>query len=147
MDATQVLQTVPLFRGLGRRDIDTLGKLAHERSFNAGDVIVSEGEGGIALYAIVGGEVEVLQKSGGSQQQLRTMGAGEVFGEIALMLDRPRTATVRATKPTECLALTSLSFREALDKSPDMARQLLQNMAQRLAEAEDRSGLGKVGLA
>ena len=139
MDATQVLQSVPLFSGLKTRDIDMLGKMAHERKFVAGDAIVSEGEAGIGLYAIVSGEVEVLQKVGGAEQRLRTMGAGEVFGEMALLLDRPRTASVRATKPTECLAVSSISFREALDRSPDMARQLLQNMAQRLAEAEDRA--------
>lgn len=147
MDATQVLQSVPLFGGLGNKDIDTLGKMAHERTFGAGDSIVKEGEQGIGLYAIVSGEVEVLQGAGGAQQRLRTMGAGEVFGEMALLLDRTRTATVRATKPTECLVVTSISFREALEKSPDMARQLLQNIAGRLAEAEDRAVLGKMGLA
>ena len=139
MDATQVLQSVPLFRGLGNKDIDVLGKMAHERSYGLGEAIVSEGDQGIGLYAIVSGEVEVLQGTGASQQKLRNMGEGEVFGEMALLLERPRTATVRATKPTECLVLSSISFREALDRSPDMARGLLQNMAQRLAEAEERN--------
>src|SRR5688572_13781809 len=108
MNATQVLQSVPLFSGLGNKDIDTLGKMAHERKFAAGDPIVSEGEQGIGLYSIVSGEVEVLQGSGAAQQHLRAMGAGEVFGEMALLLDRPRTATVRATQPTECLVVTSI---------------------------------------
>lgn len=143
MDATKVLQSVPLFRGLGNRDIETLGKLAHERKFDSGQTVVSEGEQGIGLYAIVSGEVEVLQGAGGAQQRLRSMGPGEVFGEMALLLDRPRTATVRATQATECLALSSISFREALDRSPDMAKQLLQNMASRLAEAEERGALGR----
>lgn len=139
MDAAEVFQQVPLFRGLAKKEIDQLARMAHERSFPSGTDIVKEGDAGIGLFAIVSGQVEVLQKRGGSEQSIRTMGPGQVFGEVGLLTDHPRTATVRATSPTDCLVLSVIDFRGSLTSSPDMAKQLLGTVAQWLVEAEDRA--------
>jgi len=69
---------------------------------------------------------------------LRTMQAGEVFGQLALLTEHPRTASVRATSATECLVFTAWSFRAMLTESPEIANQLLGTLAQWLVEAEDR---------
>ena len=139
MDAQELVQSVPLFHALDKQHVATLAKFCHERSFASGDVIVREGESGIGLYIIGSGQVEVTQQRGGRDEHLRTMGAGEVFGEIGLLADHPRTATVRATGPTTCLVLTSISFNDALDGSPEIAGQVLRTVARWLVEAEDRA--------
>jgi CRP-like cAMP-binding protein len=66
---------------------------------------------------------------------LRTIGPGGVFGEMALFSDRPRSATVTAIEPTDCLALHRLEFLDELRRSPDVALRLLDTLAVRLAEA------------
>src|SRR5439155_13163522 len=92
-----ILSSVRLFRGLDRKYVSQIAKSAHTRSYAPGEVIVSEGEGGIGLYVISSGEVEVYQTRDGRERQLRTMQAGEVFGQLALLTEHPRTASVRAT--------------------------------------------------
>lgn len=139
MDADQLLQSVPLFQGLDKKHLAVLAKLCHERSFGPGDAIVNEGESGIGLFVVGSGRVEVVQKRGADEQQLRTMAAGEVFGEIGLLTDHPRTASVRALEPTTCLVMTAWSFQEALDGSPEIAKALLKTVAQWLVETEDRA--------
>lgn len=139
MVAQELLQSVPLFQGLDKQHVAGLAKFCHERSFAVGDVIVREGESGIGLFIIGSGQVEVTQQRRGRDERLRHMGAGEVFGEIGLLADHPRTATVRATEPTTCLVLTILSFHDALDGSPEIAGPLLKTVAGWLVEAEDRA--------
>ena len=138
MDAEALLRNVPLFRGLDSKHLGRLAKACHERSFPAGEVIVQEGQEGIGLFIIGSGRVEVVQLRSGGEQQLRTMGSGEVFGEIGLLADHPRTATVRATEPATCMVLTVWSFKDAVDESPEIAKHLLKTVAQWLVEVEDR---------
>ena len=80
----------------------------------AGQTVVTAGEAGDRFYVILSGEVDVVPLTGGP----RTMTAGESFGEIALVQDIPRTATVTATVPTELLALERGAFLEALTGQP-----------------------------
>jgi len=139
MDAQELLQSVPLFQGLDKQHVAVLAKFCHERSSVVGDVIVREGESGLGFFTISTGQVEVTQQRRGRDERLRHMGAGEVFGEIGLLTDHPRTATVRATEPTTCLVLTAVSFNNALERSPEIAGPLLKTVAGWLVEAEDRA--------
>jgi CRP-like cAMP-binding protein len=142
MTAEQLLATVPLFEGLDRKHLSRLAKTVHERSYTAGDVIVRQGEGGIGMFIVSSGRVEIVQDRQGQEHRLRTMGEGETFGELALLTDHPRTATVRAVEPTTCLILTSWNFRSALDESPEISQHLVGRLAQWLVQAEDRSLTG-----
>lgn len=139
MQSSPSLDKVPLFAGLDSKQLEVLSKMAHPRSFGAGETVVQQGEQGIGLFVIQSGEVEVLQKRGADETRIRTMGSGESFGEIGLLTDYPRTATIRTTKPTECVAISALSFREAMQKSPDMALHMLKTVAGWLVEAEART--------
>jgi CRP-like cAMP-binding protein len=123
---------------MDRKYLSQLAKSAHPRSFAAGEIIVREGEGGIGLYVITTGEVEVYQTLAGQERHLRTMRAGETFGQLALLADHPRTASVRATVDTECLVFTAWSFRAMLAESPAIATHVAGTLAQWLVEAEDR---------
>jgi CRP-like cAMP-binding protein len=128
-----------LFRGLTRAQLDRLEKVAHRRHYEPGAVIVKEGEGGIAFFIIINGKTLVTRAGRDSQEhELRTIGPGGVFGEMALFTDRPRTATVTAVEPTDCLALHRLEFLDELRRSPEVALRLLDTLSARLSEAYDQ---------
>lgn len=139
-DVEQFLESVPLFKELDKRHRGVVAKTVFERAFDAGDAIVREGESGVGVFMIRTDKVEVLKRHGqrDDEERLATLGAGEVFGELALLADFPRSATVRALERTELLGLTAWNFRAELQKSPEMAYSLLRVLAQRLAAADKR---------
>lgn len=132
------LQTVSLFKDLDKKHRNQIAKTVFARSFSPGETIVREGEPGVGVFMIRSGKVEVSKESGDEPEVLNTLGKGDVFGEIALLTDLPRTATVRAVEQTELLGLTAWNFRAELQKSPDLAYQLLRVTARRLAESDAR---------
>jgi CRP-like cAMP-binding protein len=89
--------------------------------FEAGQAVFQEGDRGERLYVITEGEVEVLKRDGrGEITPLRRLGAGDCFGEIALVSDRPRTATVRAVVPTNVLAVDRDAFQALFSTLPPL---------------------------
>jgi CRP-like cAMP-binding protein len=91
--------------------------------FEAGQAVFQEGDRGDWLYVVTEGEVEVLKLNGtGTSTSLRRLGVGECFGEIALVHDKPRTATVRAVKPTNVLAVDREAFQALFATLPPMKR-------------------------
>jgi CRP-like cAMP-binding protein len=137
-NASTGIAGVELFRGLTQVQVGRLEKVAHHRHYDPGAVIVQEGQGGIAFFIVTEGKVQVTRAShDGQQHELRTIGSGGVFGEMALFTDRPRSATVTAVEPTECLALHRLEFLDELRQNPEVALRLLDTLAARLSEAYD----------
>lgn len=134
INAEDVLSDVRLFGGLDRRQLSKLARTAHLRSYAPGDIIVREGDDGIGLFLIGSGQVEVFQCRDGEERPLRRMHAGEVFGQLALLAGHPRTATVRAIEPTECLVFTAWNFRAMVDESPQIAVQLAITLARWLVD-------------
>ena len=134
-----ILEKMELFRGIGERELGRLEKLARPRSYEPGQMIVEEGTSGIALFVIKSGKVRVTQRaSDGSEREIRTIGPGGSFGEMALFNSRPRSATITAVEPTECLAVHQFDFLDELRKSPEIAIRLLDTISQRLIDAERR---------
>ena len=132
-----VLAGVDLFQGLDPKELQRLERVSHRRHYDAGEDIVREGESGIAFFVITKGRVRIcVRDQDGQEHELRTMGPGESFGEMALFRDRPRSATVTAVEPTECLALHRLEFLDELRQSPEIAIRLLDTLSQRLADVE-----------
>jgi CRP-like cAMP-binding protein len=127
-----------LFRGLTSGELARLERAAHPRHFEAGAVILHEGQGGIAFFVVTSGKVVVTRAaSDGSQRELRTIGPGGSFGEMALFSDRPRAGSVTAVEPTDCLALHRLEFLDELRRNPEVALRLLDSLAIRLDEASE----------
>ncbi len=130
------LASAELFRDLAPAELERLERVAHRRHYDQGAVIVQEGQGGIAFFIVTSGQAIVSrQGSDGQQQEVRRIGPGGVFGEMALFSDRPRAATVTAAEPTDCLALHRLEFLDELRRSPEVALRLLDSLAIRLDEA------------
>jgi len=141
MTNQEYLAHVPLFEGLRRGDLERIGRLAIQRSFKKGETIIAEGESGIALYVIISGKVRVVKQIGGRERVLRTLGPNEYFGEMALLDEFRRSASVVAEEDTECLLLVRWDFRAELHLHPEIALHILPLLSRRLREAEERAGL------
>jgi len=126
------LKKVPLFAAVPGGQLQRIANGVKERRFDAGTAIVSAGETGHGFYLIVQGHAEVKRDG----RTIRTLGPGEYFGEIALLYDRPRTATVEAKDPTTCLILTRWDFKGILEANPTMAISLLEAVASRVLDDE-----------
>jgi CRP-like cAMP-binding protein len=127
-DATQLLQRVPLFSGLDPRELETIARTVHERTFEAGDTVAQQGEGGVGFFVIRDGEAKVEIDG----NEIRRLGPGDHFGEIALIAEGPRTATVTAESQLRCYGLTPWEFRPLVQTNASIAWKLLQALAKRL---------------
>ena len=124
----ELLRKVPLFAGLSDRDLGRLAQTFKERRFSAGDEIATEGKGGVGFFVI--GEGTVSYSQGGEEKG--TGGAGEYFGEIALIDDGARSASVTAVDDVTAYGLTSWEFRPLVEENASIAWELLQALAKRL---------------
>ena len=131
----QQLAQVPLFAGLKERNLKMLAESLRERSFAEGETIAAEGKSGVGFFVIAEGEASVSVDG----KERATLRAGDHFGELALIDDGSRTATVTATTPLHCYAMTSWEFRPLVQENSTVAWHLLQNLTKRLREADSRS--------
>jgi CRP/FNR family cyclic AMP-dependent transcriptional regulator len=131
------LRRAPLFEGLTDKELTEVAKRSEDLDFPAGKVLCREGELGSEFYVIMDGEAEVTR--GG--QTLTTQGSGSFFGEISLVEDVPRTATVTTTTPLRCFILTRGRFLHVLDEFPGVERKVMRALAKRLVAASDEPNL------
>ena len=135
-DLTQVLAKVPLFRGLSKRQLQGLAATATQRTYAAGDRIVTQGQGGIGLFVILSGSAQAIHTAADGQEiVVNTFGPTDFFGELAMLNDEPRTASVVATADTECLVLARWEFLGKLKADAEMAVLILQELAKRFQKA------------
>ena len=126
-----ILQRVPLFADLSRRELQQIARLFKERRFAEGETVVQEGSGGAAFFVIQSGEASVLL--GGKKHS--TLKPGDYFGEIALIDEGTRMATITATSDLVCYGLTYWDFRPVVQANGVIGWKLLQGMAKMLREA------------
>jgi CRP-like cAMP-binding protein len=137
MNDTDFLNRVSLFSLVKKSDLDRIAKLTSRHQFDAGDIIIKEGEPDKRLFIIVSGEVEVIMRMGEkTERRLGTIGALGYFGEMALVDDLVRSATVVAKGKTEVLSLHQEDFREEIERSPAIAFELLHMMSRRIRALE-----------
>jgi CRP-like cAMP-binding protein len=123
-----LLRTVPIFSPLGAPELEALARSLEPVEAPAGAAVVREGDPGDLFYAIAGGELEVTQKG----RSLRRLGRGDVFGEIALLQEIPRTATVTALSPAHLYSLEKEPFLAAVTGHPQSAREATTLVRDRL---------------
>ena len=126
------LAQVPLFKNLSKKHLKHIASLATRLDLPAGRQLTTEGEFGHEFIVVLDGEVEVRH----GDKVITTRGPGEFFGEIALLENRPRTATVVTKTPVVVEVIGQREFATMLKDEPDVAAQLMSAMAQRLAELE-----------
>ena len=129
-----LVKRVPLFSDLDDRELKQVAASMKERTFNAGDTVTEEGKSGIGFFVIGDGSAKVTVGGG----EVRTLGPGDYFGEIGLIADIDRTATITAEGDLRCYGMTSWDFRPLVESNASIAWKMLQVMAQRLKEAQSR---------
>jgi CRP-like cAMP-binding protein len=130
----KVVQRVPLFADLNKRELGQVARIFKERRFADGETVAKEGAGGAAFFLIDSGEATVTL--GGKPRA--TLTQGDYFGEIALIDGGARSATVTAASELVCWGLTYWDFRPLVQENPKICWKLLQALAKRLREAEQR---------
>ena len=131
-DVVSLLNAIPLFSALSKRELQAIASEVKEVDFPAGHEICREGDTGIGLHIVVEGETKV--QVGGRTR--RRLGAGAFFGEIALLDGGPRTATVIADTPVKTLVIPAWGFRSTLKAHPTLAIKLLEEVCRRIRAAD-----------
>ena len=128
----EALQNVQLFSTLEQEDMEELARQLHERRFPEGGEVTTEGSTGAGFFVIAAGNAEVLV--GGEHRA--TLGPGDYFGEVALIDDGIRSASIVAATDLLCYGLTPWEFRPFVEEHPKVAWALLQALARRIREAQ-----------
>jgi CRP/FNR family transcriptional regulator, cyclic AMP receptor protein len=126
----KALKGAPLFEGLSRKELAQLARVSEDLEVEPGTVLCKEGDIGHEFFVIVDGKVKVTRKG----RRVSVRGGGDFVGEIALIEDVPRTATVTAETPVRLFVLTRKDFRHLLDEQPNVERKVMRVLARRLAE-------------
>ena len=132
--STETIARVPLFAGLEKRDLERIADSFKERNYSAGDTIAGEGQGGAGFFIIGEGNAKVTVQG----EDRATLGPGDYFGEIALIDEGARTATVTADTDMKTYAMTFWEFRPIVETDSRIAWKLVQALAHKLREADAR---------
>ena len=128
------LRSVPLFSGLSDRDLSHLAATMRDRTYSEGAAVTAEGGRGSWFFVIETGDADVVVDG----NKVGTLTAGDYFGEIALIDDGKRTASVMAATDLRCWVLPPWEFRPWVKENPEVAWALLETLAARLRAAEQR---------
>jgi CRP-like cAMP-binding protein len=125
----ELLKRAPLFSGCSKAELGALAQTADELDLREGTVLTREGQRGREFFVLIEGTVSVTQDG----KSIGELGAGDWFGEIALLTQTPRTATVTATAPLRILVVTDRAFRHVVEEMPSIALKVLESVGARLA--------------
>ena len=132
-----LLKRVPLFASCSKQELDALALVADEIDLREGSTLTREGQPGREFFVLIEGTVEVTRDG----EEIARLGAGDWFGEIALLTKASRTATVTAASPVRVLVVTDRAFRQVLEATPSIAVKMLERLGERLAhDAEAAQG-------
>jgi CRP/FNR family transcriptional regulator, cyclic AMP receptor protein len=130
------LGSVPLFAGISAESMSRLAAVAGEQEFATGQFIVRQGQVGTGLYVIVDGAVNVMR---GADDVIASLKPGEFFGELSVIDQQPRNASVQATEATDVLAVASWDLLALLEKDPALSLNLIKGLAARVRAAGDQN--------
>ena len=125
----ELLKKVPLFTGCSKSELRELAKTADELDLRQGTVLTREGRPGREFFVLIDGNAEVTKKG----KKIAELGPGDWLGEIALITDSPRTATVTASTPVDVLVITDRRFRSVVETMPSIAMKVLASVGERLS--------------
>ncbi len=124
----ELLKRTPLFSGCSKAELGALATIADELDLREGTVLTREGERGREFFVLIEGTVAVTRNG----ETIGELGAGDWFGEISLLTQMPRTATVTATAPLRVLVITDRAFRRVVEAMPSIALKVLETVGERL---------------
>jgi CRP-like cAMP-binding protein len=131
-DEVQTLRQVPLFAGVAPAKLKLLAFASDRVSYRPGETLFHQGDPGDAAYVILEGRADILAEASGGQIKIAELADNAIVGEIAILCDVSRTATVKASGPLEALRIRKDVFLNLLADYPDMMFEILRSLAQRL---------------
>lgn len=136
-----MLRTVPLFASFPEEPLRTLATVVSRRTATRGSIIMAAGDPTDSLYIILSGRFKVMMSDAeGKEVILCILGPGEFFGEMGLIDDAPRSASVVAIEPCELLVITRRDFKKCMTENADMAMAVMKGLVRRLREADRKIG-------
>jgi CRP-like cAMP-binding protein len=131
----ELLSRVSIFAKLRKEQLDRLSKVAKPKTFPKDTAIFFQDDRAGALYVVVKGAVKVYQTADdGKERVLNTLGAGEIFGELGLLDEQPRSATVATLEPTEVLEITNKELRAVVDATPEVLWKIVEALCERIRQ-------------
>ncbi|MFO1089760.1 MAG: cyclic nucleotide-binding domain-containing protein [Hyphomicrobiales bacterium] len=133
-DEVELLRQVPMFAGIDPSKLKLLAFTSERMTFEPGQVLFEQGDTGDSAYLVLKGKAEILVKRKSSSIKVAEVPANGIIGEIAILCDVPRTATVRAMEKLDTLRIAKDHFLRMLAEYPDMAIQIMRVLADRLSK-------------
>lgn len=127
-----LLRNVPLFSGCSKKELEQISRVADELDFKAGKTLIKEGAPGREFFVLVDGTAEVLRKG----EKIDVAGPGDFFGEMALLTDQPRNATIVTTSNVDALIITARNFHSLVETNPLIALKVMRAVADRVPSGE-----------
>ena len=124
----ELLKHVPLFAGCTKKELGEVARVADEIDLRAGKTLIKEGSPGREFFVLVDGTADIKRKG----KKIDSAGPGDFFGEMALLSDQPRNATVVTTSPVDALVVTARNFRMLIETNPLIALKVMRAVADRL---------------
>lgn len=131
-DTVALFRSIPIFATMDVRSLKVLAYASSHLALEPGDILCYYGEAADSVYVIVDGQAEVVVQRHGQEVRVATVGRHEVVGEIAVLLNQRRTATVRAITPSRVLKIESETFVNAVTGHPDAALSVMRTLCRRL---------------
>ncbi len=131
-EEVEALQNIPLFAKIDASKLKLLAFTSERVNYEPGQDLFKQGDPGDAAYIILDGEADIIVNTPGGELVVASMKKNDFVGDIAILCDVPRTATVRATKPLSTLVITKDLFFQLVTEFPDMSVAIMRELAQRL---------------
>jgi CRP/FNR family transcriptional regulator, cyclic AMP receptor protein len=137
-EEVELLKGVPIFSKVEPAKLKLLAFTSERVNFTAGQEICHQGDPGDTMYVILGGTADVLIDTPGGQISVAEMKRNSFFGEIAILCDVPRTATIKAKEPLSTLKITKDMFYRLVAEFPQMAVEVMRELARRLEDTNEK---------
>jgi CRP/FNR family transcriptional regulator, cyclic AMP receptor protein len=131
-EEVEVLRRLPLFQRIEPRRLKLLAFTSERMTFKAGDVVMWQGDPGDAAYIVMAGDADVYVSTPNGELKVATLGVNDIIGEIAILIDIPRTATVRAVGELTTLRISKDHFFRLMTEVPEMGIEVMKELARRL---------------
>src|SRR5438132_10082659 len=138
----ELIKKIDFFSGLDDKILNKISDACIVRQFTKNETIVRQGEMGLGLYIIARGRVKVDREQGGVRMQVAELGPEQFFGEMSLLDNKPRSATVTGIEDSECVLLTRDSFVKLMNKYPEIPIRMARVLADRLRVANEKFDAG-----
>ncbi|MEM7544372.1 MAG: Crp/Fnr family transcriptional regulator [Pseudomonadota bacterium] len=144
--AVDAMMETPIFAGIDPKRLRLLAFMSESRTYRAGELLFEQGDEGDSAFVVIEGEASVLINIAGEKREVAVIGANQVFGEMAVLCDIPRTAAIGAKSDLEVLRIDRDAFLKLLSEFPEVSLQVMRFLAARLEATTQALGQAQADL-